>query len=412
MKPVPLFLSILLCVFAASCGGSDGGGGTLPTTTVQALPLPGPYEVACSNVEQDFTRVGAGEDAESYWEGAPSGNGMPRYATDLLADPDNTLTVSVTAPQDPGIYGDYAGQTVEYVVLVFYPTTDDNPRPDYELPTRDVLPHMQTGLAPPLFADGSAYPVVVFSHGLNDSPISSEKYISALSIVASYGYVVIAPFHGDSRFSDLKIDDLGDALGVALNLENFTALEAMRPLAISAALTLVLEHPQWKDHVDAAQVGGFGVSMGGETMMLLGGAGLTTSYLDMGLSWERITFEPRLKAAVGYIPYFGQPVLPAFGRSQAGLVGVDLPFLGISGTQDKVAPIALTRTGMSRLEGRRILVALEGVEHEFDDGSTDDIFTWILTFLDAEVRGDTDALQRLSTMGSVEGGGDDSVRLD
>jgi len=254
--------------------------------------------------------------------------------------------------------------------------------------------------------------VVVFSHGLNDSPISSEKYISALSIVASYGYVVIAPFHGDSRFSDLKIDDLGDALGVALNLENFTALEAMRPLAISAALTLVLEHPQWKDHVDAAQVGGFGVSMGGETMMLLGGAGLTTSYLDMGLSWERITFEPRLKAAVGYIPYFGQPVLPAFGRSQAGLVGVDLPFLGISGTQDKVAPIALTRTGMSRLEGRRILVALEGVEHEFDDGSTDDIFTWILTFLDAEVRGDTDALQRLSTMGSVEGGGDDSVRLD
>lgn len=337
---------------------------------------------------------------------------MPRYATDLLADPDNTLTVSVTAPQDPGIYGDYAGQTVEYVVLVFYPTTDDNPRPDYELPTRDVLPHMQTGLAPPLFADGSAYPVVVFSHGLNDSPISSEKYISALSIVASYGYVVIAPFHGDSRFSDLKIDDLGDALGVALNLENFTALEAMRPLAISAALTLVLEHPQWKDHVDAAQVGGFGVSMGGETMMLLGGAGLTTSYLDMGLSWERITFEPRLKAAVGYIPYFGQPVLPAFGRSQAGLVGVDLPFLGISGTQDKVAPIALTRTGMSRLEGRRILVALEGVEHEFDDGSTDDIFTWILTFLDAEVRGDTDALQRLSTMGSVEGGGDDSVRLD
>lgn len=132
----------------------------------------------------------------------------------------------------------------------------------------------------------------------------------------------------------------------------------------------------------------------------------------MGLSWERITFEPRLKAAVGYIPYFGQPVLPAFGRSQAGLVGVDLPFLGISGTQDKVAPIALTRTGMSRLEGRRILVALEGVEHEFDDGSTDDIFTWILTFLDAEVRGDTDALQRLSTMGSVEGGGDDSVRLD
>ena len=66
---------------------------------------------------------------------------------------------------------------------------------------------------------------------------------------------------------------------------------------------------------------------------------------------------------------------------------------------------------MSRLTGTRRLVALSGVTHGFDDASTNDIFTWLLTFLDAEVRGVPEAISRFSTMGSVAGGGDDSVRL-
>jgi len=51
------------------------------------------------------------------------------------------------------------------------------------------------------------------------------------------------------------------------------------------------------------------------------------------------------------------------------------------------------------------------VAHEFDEASAGDIFTWTLTFLDAEVRGNAEAIGRLSTMGSVAGGGDDSVRI-
>jgi predicted dienelactone hydrolase len=350
---------------------------------------------------------------KSYWEGGSSNNGTARYVTDLLADPADTLTATVIAPQDSTLFGDFAGQPVEFAVLVCYPTTADNPRLDYQLPTGDVVPHMQTGSDPPLFADASAqYPVVVFSHGIGNSPISSADYISALSIIASYGYIVIAPFHGDFRFSNLDIANLGDAISVATNLENFTALQALRPLSISAALTLVLEHPQWKDHIDATRIGGFGVSLGGETMMLLGGAGLTTSYFDLGASWQQVAYDRRIKAAVGYIPYFGQPVLPAFGHDQDGLANIDLPFLGISGTSDTVAPIRETEIGMSRLTGTRRLVALSGVTHEFDVTSTNDIFTWVLTFLDAEVRGDPDAILRLSTMGSVAGGGDDSVVLN
>ena len=233
----------------------------------------------------------------------------------------------------------------------------------------------------------------------------------ALSVCASYGYVVIAPFHGDARFSNLRIDSLEAAIAVATHPENFTALQALRALSISAALDLVLAHPQWKDHIDETQIGGFGASMGGETMLLLGGAGLTTSYFDIGSSWKQVTRDSRIKAAFGYVPYFGQPILPAFGRDQHGLDGINLPFLGISGTADTTAPIIEARIGMSRLTGFRRLVALSGVTHGFDDTSTNDIYTWMLTFLDAEVRGNPEAIRRLSTMGSVAGGGDDSVWL-
>jgi predicted dienelactone hydrolase len=411
--------SLLVALSGIALAGCRGGGGdnsSSPLTTV-VQPLDargGPYAVACSNIVQDFSRVAAGEDVTSYWDGLPD-NGRPRYVTDLLADPANTLIATVTAPQDSNLYGDFAGQQVEFVVLACYPTTADNPRPDYPLnppQTNSVVPHMQTGSEAPLFAEASVrYPVVAFSHGYMGSPISSGDYILALSVCASYGYVVIAPFHGDLRFSNLNIDSLRDAIAVASHLDNFTAMQALRPLSISAALTLVLEHPQWKDHIDEAQIGGFGASMGGEAMLLLGGAGLTTSYFDLGASWEQVTRDPRIKAAVGYVPYFGQPVLPAFGRDQNGLAGIDLPFLAISGTADTTAPIYETEIGMSRLTGTRRLVALAGVAHEFDQASENDIFTWTLTFLAAEVRGDPEAISLFSTMGSVAGGGDDSVWL-
>ena len=71
---------------------------------------------------------------------------------------------------------------------------------------------MQTGAEVPLFADATVrYPVLAFSHGYGGSPLSND-YIAALSWFASYGFVVVAPFHGDPRFSDLKIDDLSDVM--------------------------------------------------------------------------------------------------------------------------------------------------------------------------------------------------------
>jgi hypothetical protein len=128
-----------------------------------------------------------------------------------------------------------------------------------------------------------------------------------------------------------------------------------------------------------------------------------------GLSWTQVDNDARLKAAVGYVPYFGQPIFPAFGRDQNGLNGVTLPYLAISGTADTIAPIELTQQGLEHIAGTRELVELVGVTHGFDVPSTNDIFTWTLTFLDAQVRGDALASAQLAQMASVAGGGDDHV---
>ncbi len=349
---------------------------------------------------------GPNETAKDYWEGLPSATGTPRYVTDLLADPANTPSVTVTAPNDTTLYGSFSGQPVEFVLFTCYPTTADNLRADYPLPTGKVVPHMQTGADLPLFADPTArYPMIMFSHGYGGSPINDD-YLAAMSVFASYGYIVVAPFHGDPRFTNLAVTSLGDAVTLLSNLSNFTALQALRALSMSAALDNILADPQWLDHIDTTQIGGFGASMGGETMMLLGGAELTTS---LGLASNRVTFDTRLKAAVGYVPWFGLPLLPAFGRDQQGLDSVTLPFLAISGTADTLAPIIMTQQGIERLTGTRELVSLAGVTHGFDVASTNDIYTWALTFFDAEVRENPAARQKLSTMASVAGGGDDRV---
>jgi predicted dienelactone hydrolase len=346
------------------------------------------------------------EQAQAYWEGKPEEDGTPRYAADLLTDPANALSVIVNAPSDSNVYGSFAGKPVRFVVLACYPTAADNSRADLSLPTGQVVPRMQSGAEAPLFAEESArYPVIAFSHGLAGSPLSGDHLV-VLSWLASFGYVVVAPFHGDSRFTNLKIDDFGDAVAVMSHLSDAVAMQALRPLSVSAALDLLLAHPQWRDHLDAAQIGGFGASMGGETMMLMGGAALTTS---PGLASSSVGVDQRIKAAVGYVPYFGQPLLPAFGREQRGLDSVKMPYLAISGTTDTTAPLVVTQRAMARLQGPRQLVALVGVEHGFDAVSAPDILTWSLTFLDAQVRGIPAARTQMLMMTGVEGGGDDRL---
>src|SRR6185369_1927176 len=108
---------------------------------------------ACSNVAQDFSRAAPGSNVSDYWEGKPAANNQPQYITDLLADPANTLSVTVSVPNNDTLFGSFSGRQVQFVVIVCYPTTAANPRPDYPLPTGKVVPHMQTGADAPIFAN-------------------------------------------------------------------------------------------------------------------------------------------------------------------------------------------------------------------------------------------------------------------
>ena len=179
-------------------------GASEPTAVVQPLPVQGPYAVACSNVVQDFDQLLLGEDPTSYWEGLPDDD-RPRYITDLLADPgqyfdhhsDRAAGLGNSMVRLPD-------RRCRSLLSCATPLRIITPAPTIQLWLTDrVVPHMQTGSDAPLFADESVrYPVVAFSHGYMGSPISSDDYMKALTVCASYGYVVIAPFHGDLRFSE------------------------------------------------------------------------------------------------------------------------------------------------------------------------------------------------------------------
>jgi predicted dienelactone hydrolase len=368
---------------------------------------PGAYPVACSNVQQDFARVAPGSGATDYWEGR--GAGGSGYVTDLLVDPAHAFVVSVTLPDDGDLYGDFRNRTLTFGTLVCYPTSTTNARADYPLPDGKAVPHMQRDGEPPVFAENRArFPVLLFSHGLGGSPLSGD-YLDALTLFASHGYVVIAPFHGDARISDIRLETLNDVVNAVLHFSNYTALQSIRPHALEASLNAVLADPNFAARMDTSEIGGFGASLGGESLLLMRGARLTVS---IGLSSKAIMNDTRLKAAVGYVPYFGQPILPAFGRDQQGLSDMQMPFLAIAGGADVTAPEPTTALGMTQLGGVRQLVVLQGVSHSFDVPSTPDIFTWSLTFLDAYVQDEPLARATSAHMTKVDGGGDDVLLLD
>jgi len=373
---------------------------------VPPLPVNGSHAVACTNVEQDFSRVPNGDTAEMYWRGL-SGGGKERYVDALLVSPASALTSTVTAPGDEDLFDRWAGQPVRYVFIACYPTTAQNARTDYALPGGNVIPKMQRGNEAPILPESAqTWPVLLYSHGYGGSPLDGN-YLHALIAFASWGYVTVAPFHGDLRYSVFGPDSAGFAVKAYVPIwSEFVAMQAIRPLSLSAALDALIARPEWQGRVDPSRVGGFGISQGGETLALLGGAQL--NYNILTFATRRVTQDARVRAAVGYVPYFGIDSVPAFGKGQAGAQGVSLPVLALSGTQDSIAPADLVREALDRMVGPRGHVLINGHGHDLDPSSGADIVTWSLEFFAAWVNGDAAARSRLTQVVSVEGGLDDS----
>lgn len=376
-------------------------------SVIPPLPTTGPHPVACTNVEQDLSRVPPGETASMYWRGVASGDKL-RYVDQLLVSPGDALTSTFTAPGDRDLFDRWAGQSVGYAYLACYPTSGSNARADYALPGGIVVPKMQRGGEAPILPSSPAkWPVLLYSHGYGGSPLDGN-YLNAMVAFASWGYVTLAPFHGDLRYSVFGPDGLAARFSIPV-WDEFVAMQAIRPLSMSAGLDVLLARADWRDRVDASRVGAFGVSQGGETVALLAGAELTYDLWSFGT--KRVTLDARLRAGVGYVPYFGLDDLPAFGEDQEGAQGLTMPFLALSGTDDSIAPQEMVRKAIDRMAGPRGHVLLEGQGHDLDPSSAADIVTWSLGFLDAWVNGSAAAKSRLAQVVSVEGGLDDRKAL-
>lgn len=397
----------------------------------RVAPLaPGPFKVACSNVEQDATVIAqSGAQAMDFWEGREAG-GRARYISEVLAAPGTTIRFGAPVPDLREIYPRHAGESVDHVAVVCYPTPARNADPDYLLPgTGDRVPRMQQAGAPPKIIDPAEYawgfglvtpavvfpgpakmPLVVFSHGLGGSPIS-PGYLSAIVDLASYGFMVAGTFHGDPRFSRIRLEDLSDVVYALRDFDRFVEMELMRPVSLKALVDVLLAHPGFGPAIDAERIGGFGASMGGQAMANLLGARLTTS---VGLACRETVRDPRIKAAVGLVPYAGQTFLPSFCDDQSGAEEVKRPYLALSGTADTTAPIKMMEQALNRFSSSRYLVALQGVPHEYRPEYRGDVMTWSVSFLRAYlgVTEDPSAMARFIRMAGVDGGPEDVLRID
>ena len=247
-----------------------------PALEVPPIGL-GQYTVACSNVEQDFSRVPAGANVQDYWEGFPAGNST-RYVTDLLVDPVHAFVVQVPIPKDSNLFGSFSGATIPYANLVCYPTDAGQRarRTTRCLPatwsrTCSAVPSRRFFRPRP-----AAFQSCCFRADSRAArfPATMSNRLSIWRASATSWWRRSMATRASPTSSSTEFKDTFYAL---LHFKDFVAMQAVRPLSLSVALDAVLAHPDFRDHVDAANVGAFGASLGGESILLMAGAALTTS---------------------------------------------------------------------------------------------------------------------------------------
>lgn len=396
-------------------------------TIVEPL-APGRFAVACSNMEHDTARLAElGGTPSDYWEGREV-DFQTRYVTDILAHPESAIVFRAQVPFKPQLYPTRFAQRVQFAAIVCHPTSLANPDANYTLPAGGgVVPHMlPAGAEPKLISaveyaqtlglplDGvaagpAALPFIVYSHGLGGSPLG-KGYIDVMVQLAAHGFMVAAVFHADSRFSLVRVEDLADFAYTLAFFPFVVEMQLMRPVALKAMTDVLLDHPGFSPGIDRDRIGGFGASLGGQAMAHLLGARITSS---LAKSCDDTVRDPRIRAAVGYVPYVGQSFLPAFCDDQSGAAEVNRPYLAISGTFDTTAPIKMAEQAVNRFGASRYLVELVGGQHELRPEDAGDVLTWMVTFLNAylDVRHD-DAMARLIRMRGVRGGRVDNLIVD
>jgi len=133
--------------------------------------------------------------------------------------------------------------------FVFYPSSQATPGPIMIGP----YPVAARFDAPPL---PGAKPLVAISHGNGGSNLGHHDLATYL---ASHGFVVVT------------INQLGDYFRDTSKVGHIEMF-AGRPVQLQAAITYLLDDPQWKPLIDPARIGVAGFSAGGYTALMLAGA--------------------------------------------------------------------------------------------------------------------------------------------
>jgi len=175
------------------------------------------------------------------------------------------------------------------------------------------------------------YPVIIFSHGAGGSQSCCDLLTRHW---ASYGYVALQPTHEDSLSQRQASEDVGFLQAVRDALHQ-PKLWRSRPEDISFLLDslpeLVRQIPSLAGKIDVDRVGVGGHSMGSFTAEAIAGA-----LVDLpGQSGTDFT-DSRVKAVLCLSPQGpGQ-----FGLNEHSFDRMKLPYLGVTGSQDSLGPMA------------------------------------------------------------------------
>lgn len=355
----------------------------------------GPYKVGSSNVRiaEAFSQL-SGEQMDRYLIGERQ-NDERHFIDEILADKDNALLFEITIPDDPATYGNAAGLNLPFFIHVTYPTQVDNSREHYDFPysliTDSRFEHMQGEDEKPIFAeDNKRYPLLFEFHGKNShgfwGPSGSTKF-------SSHGFIVATMNFGDAR---IKEDS------------DFHFLENFRTLVANAALDFLLEHQDYREHIDPTRIAASGHSLGGYTSLSLAG-GCNNGMTGVG-------DEVPIQAVIVSAPWVGgnwtgENYYP-FGDNNIGLREIRIPVLGLYGTNDEAVTPAFVLPALEQLSGPRYVVELVDQPHVYEPGSWQDQSNWALLFLKAYLMGDEPSGKLLTSTVSMPNGGVDRQIFD
>jgi len=373
--------------------------GLLFGTYVMAEEIPvfdyGPYSVGSSNVRiaKAFSQL-SGEEMDRYLIGENLNNEL-HFIDEILSEKDSPLLLEVSIPDDSTIYGSAAGLSLPVFIYVTYPTRADNSREHYDFPyarTADTrFEHMQSVGEKPIFADEKKrYPLVFNSHGMNSHGFWGASGSTKLS---SHGYIAATLNFGDAR---LKED------------REIYFHENLRPFIAQVALDFLLDHQDYKEHIDLTRIAASGHSLGGYTSFSLAGGDYNGE--------AGVIEEVRIHAVIASAPWTGanwdgEEHYP-FGDKNIGLSKVRVPVLGLYGSNDMSVQPSFVLPAFQQLSGPRYVVELVDQPHIYAPGSWQDQSNWVLLFLAAYLKDDETARKQLALTTSMQDGGVDRQKFE